>query len=233
MPASGKTRQDNAEALDWFRQPIAERLIDAEQRKLNPDLAGVTGRCGLFVAPVRHPGPDHAAHLIGRLIRLHYDGDSWTGDLRVDCNQSLPFLDRSLSLIYLLHSLDHCSVPRELLEEAARMLTPEGQLFVVALNPLSPWSMHWRWRGPRSVSASRMRRWLLASGFEPRRLYRFGPCRPGADPDASPIIPIPGPMRAAYAWRATLHEPGLTPSAEWRRQRAASLSATRTAPNAG
>ncbi|HPF72192.1 MAG TPA: methyltransferase domain-containing protein [Xanthomonadaceae bacterium] len=239
MPTFAKTRQAEQAALDWFRSAAASRLMTVEQAELIPALTSVHGSHALYLRPSATANSMLSGHLLGDVMSLHVrgDGGGWDGDLRCGA-EGFPIEDGSLALVYLLHSLDHCTNPQRLLGEVMRMLQPDGCLISVGLNPWSPWSWRWRGRGPIGRSASRTARLIEQSGLTLLRSYRLGPLSPfdGADLPRVPELhsSLSGGLRAGYAWCARKRVQSLTPDAKAARQRAQLMRGrTEAAPNAG
>ncbi|MEZ5465707.1 MAG: hypothetical protein R3F22_10925 [Lysobacteraceae bacterium] len=234
-----KTRQGEQSALDWFGGAVAARLMSVEQSELIPALTGVHGRHALYLRPSAGSNKALSGHLMGDVLALHActDAAGWDGDVRCG-GGSFPVAEGSLALVYLLHSLDHCLEPQQLLGKVAGLLQPDGYLISVGLNPWSPWSWRWRGRGPAARSAQRTARLIEQSGLTPLRLHRLGPVSPFDQADL-PRVPesrssVNGALRAGYAWCARKRVQSLTPDAKAARQRAQLLRGrTEAAPHAG
>ena len=239
MSRSAKTRQAEQAALDWFGSESAARLMAVEQAELIPALTSVHGRHALYLRPAAASNATLSGHLLGDVMMLHAQGDGsgWDGDLRC-ADGEFPVADGSLALVYLLHSLDHCTKPQQLLGEVVRLLQPDGCLISVGLNPWSPWSWRWRWRGPAARTAAATARLIEQSGLTPLRLYRLGPLSPFEEAGL-PRVPesqssISGGLRAGYAWCARKRVQPLTLDPKAARQHARLLRGrTETAPHAG
>jgi len=59
----------------------------------------------------------------------------------VSCFNALPFAENSVDVIFLPHVLEFCSHPAEVLAEAARILTPSGNLLILCFNLTSLWGV--------------------------------------------------------------------------------------------
>ncbi len=55
--------------------------------------------------------------------------------------EALPIASDSLDAVFLPHTLDFASDPRQVLREAERVLIPEGRLILLGFNALSPWAL--------------------------------------------------------------------------------------------
>ena len=84
----------------------------------------------------------------------------------------------------LPHTLEFAPDPHEVLREAARVLTGEGELVVLGFEPLGSWSLRNAFtRGGcppgicRTISATRLADWLKLVGFEvgPAQRYLYAP----------------------------------------------------------
>ena len=92
--------------------------------------------------------------------------------LVVGAVEQLPFESESIDVIIALHSLDTAEYPHQVLREIQRVLTPQGQLFLVGFNPVSiqgllrmvP-SMVGHRIHPR-ISVNRLDDWFQLLGFE-------------------------------------------------------------------
>jgi len=223
-------------AQRWFGSDVAARLTLLEQRQLIPSLSGMHGPRGLYLRPSAALNSDLSGSLIPQLLCSHAEGDGWVGDVAFD-GKRIPLESESLSMAYLLHSLDHVDDPQALLQEVERVLMLDGSLMVVGLNPRSPWSWRWQGRGPRGNAPSRVRSWIDDAGMTPIRLFRVGPWLPFSRPSLDMAEQRPssvfGALSAGYAWLARKRPGGLTPDAERLRARKKALRSAKAAINAG
>ena len=58
----------------------------------------------------------------------------------------LPFAADSLDVLMLLHTLEFCQNPHQVLREADRTLIPEGHVVILGFNPWGLWAV-WRYWG--------------------------------------------------------------------------------------
>ena len=86
----------------------------------------------------------------------------------------------SVDVMLLPHTLEFAPDPHEVLREAARVLTGEGELVVLGFEPLGSWSLRNAFtRGGcppgicRTISATRLADWLKLVGFEVRPAQRY------------------------------------------------------------
>lgn len=103
----------------------------------------------------------------------------------------LPLDSDSIDTVIIHHSLEFARNPHQVLREAQRVLTPQGQLLVVGFNPYSLLGVatrvrgllrHPLWSHHRPVSESRLSDWLHLLGCEVlqvRRLYMVPPAGGG------------------------------------------------------
>jgi SAM-dependent methyltransferase len=97
---------------------------------------------------------------------------------------ALPLQSDSVDVMLLPHTLEFAPDPHEVLREAARVLTGEGELVVLGFEPLGSWSLRNAFtRGGcppgicRTISAMRLADWLKLVGFEvgPAQRYLYAP----------------------------------------------------------
>lgn len=199
MPAIFPTGQPDA-ASDWFATPAGRAVLASEQALVSEALGAHPGLPWLWVSPgeQHHAVGGRGLHLARRGVHLH-------GPVRCAC--PLPLPSEAFGAIVLQHVV---GVRDEaLLEEAARVLAPGGHLWLLVLNPLTPY--RWRWRGHRIASAEPLtwRRRLREAGLAPDAVSRgVGPSWrevPAGDSQDGPGL------RAAYALRGQKRHLPLTP----------------------
>jgi len=97
---------------------------------------------------------------------------------------ALPLQSDSVDVMLLPHTLEFAPDPHEVLREAARVLTGEGELVVLGFDPLGTWSLRNAFtRGGcppgivRTIAATRLADWLKLVGFEvgPAARYLYAP----------------------------------------------------------
>lgn len=86
---------------------------------------------------------------------------------------ALPLQSDSVDVMLLPHTLEFAPDPHEVLREAARVLTGEGELLVLGFEPLGSWALRnifTRGGSPpgisRTIAATRLADWLKLVGFE-------------------------------------------------------------------
>jgi SAM-dependent methyltransferase len=114
------------------------------------------------------PQPLGAAARHGILaLRIGHDG-LMRGALRSDVN-AWPWADGSIPAIVLQHVVEGSRCGDVLLAESARVLAPEGRLYILRFDRLSPWF----WRYGRAV-VSRSGAPLVARPIDFRRAHGYG-----------------------------------------------------------
>jgi SAM-dependent methyltransferase len=85
---------------------------------------------------------------------------------------ALPLLTGTVDAVVLAHLLEFADSPLQLLQEIHRVLSPEGQLFLLSFNPMSLWGLARIKRNKRGFPWSgnfysnvKIKRWLQASGY--------------------------------------------------------------------
>ena len=164
MPFPSFRRQPDAAAADvWFAGRAGQAILASEAECLRAALQQRTGQAALWLRP---RAADQACALEdAALLRLQPEGAGFGGDLR--CGLPLPLASESCGLALVQHLADAAADPEALLEECARVLLPGGWLWLLALNPLSPYRWHWHGHGPRASEPLVWRRRLRAVGLQP------------------------------------------------------------------
>jgi hypothetical protein len=164
MPAPLSHRQPGADAPSaggWFGGPAGRAILESESELVAEALHGWPGRPWLWCAPTTLPRPEG----LGPGLALGGNGERWSGELR--CSAEWPLADASVATVVLQHVADLAPDPAALLAEAARVLEPRGTLWLLALNPLTPYRRHWTGAGIRSREPVGWRRRLRAAGLHP------------------------------------------------------------------
>ena len=167
------------------------RTICARQTRLAADARWRATRLGRFVAAREQRFCDRVASS----VRGHFAAQLGAPDLplirrcsarhhavvgrapgcapRADWRE-MPFANDSLDFVVAAHAFEFCEDPRALAREIARVLRPEGDLLVVAFNPLSLFGARakidrggeYPWRG-RFLPLPQIRDWLALLGLSP------------------------------------------------------------------
>lgn len=160
---------------------VLQALCLLEQRLCQPLLSSLHGDCGLWLRPQWAP-PARPPALLHRMLELRLDGARLVGPV-VGLAESLPIRSASQSLVVLQHATDVLEAPEALVDEACRVLLPEGLLLLVGMNPLSPAAWRLQLRARRSGvlvelprhPAAWWRRRLSGHAFEALLLRQLGP----------------------------------------------------------
>lgn len=158
---------------DWFATPPGVDLASLESRLLSRRLAGLYARRVLQIG-VYGNGCCPTVYGDARQWIM----DDWPGgpiDLRAD-SAVIPLASGSIDVVILIHQLEFCERPHQVIREAARVVAPEGHLLVLGFNPYSLWGLRRifplrrgnpPWSG-RYFSAGRINDWMLLLGLTPR-----------------------------------------------------------------
>lgn len=159
MPVSSSAGQPES-SIAWFSSAAGQALLASEDKVLAPLLVSLPAPRWLWVAPLP------ATHEIDAYcVRLHPEGGGWSGPLRSDWQ--LPFASQSLGAIVLQHVPWPGRDADAFLAECARVLVSGGILYLLNLNPLSPYRWRWRGTGLDADEPTRWRRRLRRAGLAP------------------------------------------------------------------
>jgi len=166
----------------WIEGPLGSMLMEEERAVVAASLecafglhcvqVGAWGDARAFLARAR---TRRAALVAGRA------GD---GVALVAEPTALALQSDSVDVLLLPHTLEFAPDPHEVLREATRVLTGEGELVVLGFEPLGTWSLRSTFtRGgsppgiSRTISATRLADWLKLVGFEvgPAQRYLYAP----------------------------------------------------------
>ncbi|WP_240099747.1 hypothetical protein [Thermomonas flagellata] len=196
MPALVPRRQSEVAVAAWFAGPAGAAVLASE--------AGAI--------PERAPGPSlWLSPLPSAAVRdgvaLHAAECGFAGALRAGL--PLPLASARFGRVVVQHLGDLACEPQLLLEECARVLADGGQLWLLALNPLSPYRLRWQGQGPRAAEPFAWRRRLRAVGLQPEAVTRgLGPVW---SPTPDPAAQDGAGLRAAFLLRAEKRRVPLTP----------------------
>ncbi len=165
----------HAAAARWFGAEPGRSVLAAEQAVLRERLADRFGYHLVQVGVLPQVDLLGASRILQRCV-VDLDGsgrDTGYPILRGRA-AALPLDSDSVDVLLLPHVLEFEPRPHEALREAARVLVPEGVLFVCALNP---WSLLGIWRALRRhagnapwhgrfLAQGRLRDWLKLVGLE-------------------------------------------------------------------
>lgn len=185
---------------------MGQALLDSETACVGDALHQRRGQLALWLGPSGAAAPE-GVDGFGPL-RLHWGGGTFGGDLR--CRLPLPLASDSCAIVIVQHPGDADGAHAALLEECARVLVAGGWLWLLALNPLSPYRLRWRGHGLRAREPVTWRKRLRAAGLAPDSLTRgLGPVWEVA-PDARMQDGVG--LRAAFLLRAEKRRLPLTPA---------------------
>lgn len=193
MPAPVSCRQPTP-AQAWFDGMPGRAVLDSERDVVEEALREWPGRPWLWLAPLPAETPGRT----GFGLKLAGGPGGWHGPLH--CGEPLPLADESIGAVLLQHAGDLGADPRPLLAECARVLEPRGRLWLLALNPFTPYRRHWAGSGVDCAEPVTWRRRLRAAGLVPE------PVSAGLGPRWKPE-PVPqrqhgAGLRASYLLRA-------------------------------
>ncbi|WP_271679119.1 methyltransferase domain-containing protein [Thermomonas mangrovi] len=195
MPPAAFRRQPDAvaAAAGWFGRDAGLALLASEVDVLQQAIQSRIGQACLWLAPL--PAGTDADPGI---LKLHAAECGLAGDVRTAL--PLPLASESCGVVVVQHLADLACDPGLLLEECARVLVPGGRLWLLALNPLSPYRMRWRGQGPRVAEPVTWRRRLRSVGLQPEPVSQgLGPTWTVA---LDPAMQDGAGLRAAFLLRA-------------------------------
>ncbi|MET0289164.1 MAG: hypothetical protein ABW178_06010 [Pseudoxanthomonas sp.] len=166
MPVRATDRQ--LDPLDWFGSERATPVLAAEAERIAGVLGPAARQPWLWLAPPAVPRPDE----LPRCLFLHGALGGFSGPIR--CALPFPLPTEAFGSIVLQHV--HESGLDGVLAECARLLEPGGRLWLLSLNPWSPYRARWRRSGLHVREARAWQADLEAGGLTilgGRR--RFGP----------------------------------------------------------
>lgn len=165
MPAPRSSRQPTRRAQATLAGERLRALLRDCRRDAAAEIAHCSGRYGLFVHPRDAEGGAFPAPNLHTRLRLHDGDDGFDGDLRCE-ETSLPLMDGSLALVFADCVFESVRDPVGFAAECARVLEPEGMLFVLGLNPWSASRLRWMFGGLRAWSPGALRALLTGLGLE-------------------------------------------------------------------
>ncbi|MBB5209046.1 hypothetical protein [Chiayiivirga flava] len=187
MPVAVAARQLDARADAWYGTATAAALVREEQRQIAPLLTRCRGVRGLFLRPHAALPAALSGHLLQQIVALARVRGGWDGEARMP-GDALALQRDAVDLIVALHTLADAPRRADLLLEYERVLSSEGILLVVELNPWSPFRWRWLRRGPRAFGSGACVHALREAGFDVVSRYAVGPLLPWLRPDrAAPL----------------------------------------------
>ena len=204
LPPSAFRRQpETAAAAAWFAGVAGQAILASEADSLRQAAQERPGQAGLGLCP----SGMGEGEVDLPLLRLRAAARGFEGDVR--CGLPLPLGSESCAVVVVQHLADISSDPAALLDECARVLVAGGRLWLLALNPLSPYRLRWRGQGPRVAEPVTWRRRLRAVGLVPDAVsLGLGPTWKIAP---EPALQDGAGVRAAFLLRAEKRRSPLTP----------------------
>jgi SAM-dependent methyltransferase len=164
MPLSAlRPQPDPAAADSWFASDAGRALLGSETELVAEAARSRLGPAVLWFGPSMATPPRDAEG--GLPLCLHGAADGFHGDLR--CGLPLPLASETCAVVIVQHLGDAGGDPAALLAECERVLVPGGWLWLLALNPLSPYRWRWRGQGLEAREPVTWRRRLRAAGLVP------------------------------------------------------------------
>ena len=166
---------------NWFRSPLGEQLLAAEQQHLNQIMPKIYGY-HLMRLSVLSQLSAHQTLSQQSPVTHHFSLGVTASDTvgAVASFEQLPIDTECIDGVILHHVLEYSSDPHQLLREAARTVIANGYLVIIGFNPLSllgirkqigQWlsaDNHWCYHHLR---AGRLIDWLRVLGFEPASIH--------------------------------------------------------------
>jgi SAM-dependent methyltransferase len=157
---------------DWYQTPLGRSLLAAEKIGLDNTLQMLFGYYLLQLG-----GPNEESFLqasrIHTKILLGPEIPLTTSQNWIQANyRELPFLPDSLDTVIIFHLLEFANNPKEILNEVAHALLPNGSALIFCFNPFSLWGLARRfknrklppWNG-KFIRPSHLRHWLKEVGL--------------------------------------------------------------------
>lgn len=157
-----------------MEQPPVCRLHAAESVALARALSGQAGDHGLYLGMTGKAAK--GLPRMGCWTRLRLVDDQFHGDVTAPAG-SLPFADETFRSVVLSHVLEWTPEAAEMLDEAVRVLSPEGLLAIAGFHPFSawlPWLLCRRRPRPMLTAPGWMRQRLAAQPMQLLQIRRYG-----------------------------------------------------------
>ena len=162
----------------WLAGPLGELLVAEERAAVASSLECAFGLH--FVQVGRWGAPDAFTSLARTRRKALIGADGGPGVALVASPAELALQSDSIDVMLLPHTLEFARDPHEVLREAGRVLTGEGELLVLGFEPLGSWALrsHFTRGGfppglSRTVPVHRLSDWLKLIGFEVGGARRF------------------------------------------------------------
>lgn len=144
---------------------LGNSLLKDEQKLLSHLLQRHYGKHALLIGvPKQHEllqAMDIPCHsLLSPILSRENNAVTIESDFR-----ELPIMTGSIDLVMLPHTLEFIDNPRNLLNEACRIVKPEGLIAICGFNPYSAWGIkNHPWKG-NLIQANKIKGWLRLSDF--------------------------------------------------------------------
>jgi SAM-dependent methyltransferase len=207
MPAPASPSQPDPKpgslpSSTWFNGAAGRAVLESEDEIVLQAGGERPGQPWLWLGIGPAPKKAGAHGLALRLEGARFDGP-------VRCALPLPIASEAVGTVLLQHVGDVCADSSALLAECSRVLLPGGRLWLLALNPLSPYRWRWSGNGVRGWEPVSWRRRLRAAGLVPEVVSQgVGPRWRIA---SSPGVQDGAGLRAAFLLRAEKRVSPLTP----------------------
>lgn len=183
-----------------------QALLASEAGCVGEALRQRPGQLALWVGPALAALPEGVEDATP--LRLHHaQAGGFGGDLR--CGLPLPLASESCAIAIVQHPDAADGDAGELLAECARVLVPGGWLWLLAMNPLSPYRLRWHGQGLSAREPVTWRRRLRAAGLAPDSLTQG--LGPSWDIAPDPRLQDGVGLRAAFLLRAEKRRLPMTP----------------------
>ncbi|MGB9428654.1 MAG: methyltransferase domain-containing protein [Gammaproteobacteria bacterium] len=165
-----------ADLNSWFAERTGAYLLRQERQALADVLPTIFG---FFLVQAGDWGPVGSL-LQASPIRTQFvltSGNDTGAQLRGH-PAYLPFASDSVDALLLPHTLERSKDTHQVLREAERVLTGEGNLIVLGFHPWGLWGLRQQfddstpWAG-RLVRLGRLQEWLVVLGFETVRVRQY------------------------------------------------------------
>lgn len=162
MPAFAFDRQPDA--LAWFGTTAGRALLAAEAPAIGHWLERRPAQPSLWLAAAAEPMPAAGGETgFSRRLWVFREGALLSGDIR--CRLPLPLPSETFGSVVVQHGCEDGS--QDLLSECARILAPGGRLWLLTLNPMSPYRLRWRGTQLRVRDAGGWQERLRQAGLHP------------------------------------------------------------------
>ncbi len=169
----------STELESWYAREHGQYLLTAIRKALT-DILDTAFGYHLLQLGITHTHPLFAASPINHCIYCTSRGGDGIG--LVAEPDELPLDGDSIDTVIAHHSLEFADNPHQVLREIQRVLTPQGQLFIIGFNPFSlcgaghalrALSQHSLWHRQHAMSERRVSDWLHLLGCEVLDIHRL------------------------------------------------------------